>query len=298
MSNNKVQALDEILGRVAPYMSNTVSKQKSLFQAPWEKDFNHAIEKMFGGDLHKLENAVKGYVRFALDATRLQKRFEKTRQYDHKTYEEAAKSVYHNEDYMNSLYLPGIFLSHYLWPHHYQQLQFFLEDFKPLVLELKKPEFCDVGVGTGFYSRQMLEIYDQTYGNGFDISVSSLNYSKMQVNAFGYGERWLGENRDIINNTPQKQWDFLLSIEVLEHLEDPVTFLKSLRKMLKKGGYGFISAALTAANEDHIYLYNTIEEVISQLNEAGFKVLKFREDKAYEPKSDEPVPRNAAFIVT
>ncbi len=298
MDKNKVAILDEILKRVAPYMSNTVSKQKALFKEPWEINFSHALEKVFGADKDKLENAVKGYVRFALDATRLQKKFEKTRQYDHKSYEEAATAVYHNENYMNNLYLPGIFLSHFLWPHHYQQLQFFVNHFKPLVLAKENPQFCDIGVGTGFYSCQMLKISEQVNGNAFDISQSSLNYSKMQIKAFGYENRWGFENRDIILQTPERQWDFLLSVEVLEHLENPVIFLKSLRKMLKKGGYGFISAAVTAANEDHIYLYNTILEVADQLNEAGFTIVKFQEDKAYEAKGDEPVPRNVAFIVT
>lgn len=298
MSKNKVQLLDETLSRIAAYMSKTVSKQRTLFGETWEMNFNDSLEKMFGENFEKLENAVKGYVMFALDAMRLQKKFEKTRQYESKTYAEVSQAVYHNEEYMNNLYLPGILLSHYLWPHHYQQLLYFQKDFKPLVLAVKNPNFCDVGIGTGFYSRQMLGLSDKMTGNAFDISESSLKYSKTQIDAFNFTDRWQFENRDIIANTPKQQWEFLTSIEVLEHLEDPVSFLKSLRKMLKPGGYGFISAALTAANEDHIYLYNTVDEVIEQLNQAGFSVVSFREDKAYDPKADEPVPRNAAFIVT
>jgi 2-polyprenyl-3-methyl-5-hydroxy-6-metoxy-1,4-benzoquinol methylase len=87
-------------------------------------------------------------------------------------------------------------------------------------------------------------------------------------------------------------------VEVLEHLEKPVAFLKVLRRMLQDGGKAFITAAITAPNEDHIYLYNEVGDVEAQLLEAGFSVLDFQEDIAYEPKKDEPVPRLAAFIVT
>ena len=69
--------------------------------------------------------------------------------------------------------------------------------------------------------------------------------------------------------------------------------------MLEPGGYGLITAAVTAPNADHIYLYNSIGEVLAQVEQAGFKVVDSREDRAYEPtKPTESVPKNAAIIVT
>jgi 2-polyprenyl-3-methyl-5-hydroxy-6-metoxy-1,4-benzoquinol methylase len=106
------------------------------------------------------------------------------------------------------------------------------------------------------------------------------------------------EQRDVIASPPLRRWPFLVCIEVLEHLEDPVTFLKALRAMMEPSGTGLISAAVTAPNEDHIYLYNSPDEVRCQLKEAGFNVFAEQVDFAYEPKANEPVPTNAAFIVT
>ena len=89
------------------------------------------------------------------------------------------------------------------------------------------------------------------------------------------------------------------AVEVLEHLRDPQLFLNNLRKLLKPGGYGFITAALTAPNADHIYLYWTPDDVMKQLVSAGFKVEDYIEEDAYEAsKPEEHVPKLAAFIVS
>jgi 2-polyprenyl-3-methyl-5-hydroxy-6-metoxy-1,4-benzoquinol methylase len=245
-----------------------------------------------------METAVKGYVRFALDATRLQKRFEKELRYASKTYAEAAAAVYHNEEYMSTLYLPGILLSNYLWPHHYSQLCYFHNRFAPLALDFPDKRFADVGVGTGFYSCQMLGVSEEIRGDAFDISDYSICHSKHMVDAFGFSGRWVCHKRNVIESPPEQTWPLLISVEVLEHLENPVVYLKRLRDMLQQGGKAFITAAVTAPNEDHIYLYNNASEVEAELVEAGFSILDFQEDIAYESKKGEPVPRLVAFIVT
>src|SRR5439155_24124108 len=131
-----------------------------------------------------MRDAIVGYIRFALEATKLQRRFERERQYIAKTYEEAASEVYHNRDYMHRLYLPGILLSHYVWPHHYRQLRYFHDAFMPRVSASADPRFCDVGVGSGFYSRQMLRACDRTSGVAFDISEHARSYGLSQIAAF------------------------------------------------------------------------------------------------------------------
>mgnify|MGYP001558738242 CR=1 FL=1 len=284
------------MARIAPFMSNTVAKMRGVFGESWEARFEETLSKMFA-DEKTMENAIKGYVRFALEATKLQKRFEKDREYIPKTYADVAQDVYHNEDYMRNLYLPGILLSHYLWPHHYRQLMYFHEVFVPRMLASDDRSFVDVGVGTGFYSRQLLCASNDVKGKAYDISQHAGNYSAMQMKAFNLLDRWQCELRNVLSAEIRQDWPFLLSVEVLEHLEDPVTFLKRLRAMLRKGGSGFITAAITAPNADHIYLYNEPRDIIAQLEEAGFELIDFLEEKGYESIAEEPVPRIAAFIV-
>ena len=66
---------------------------------------------------------------------------------------------------------------------------------------------------------------------------------------------------------------------------------------MKENSYGFITAAVNAANEDHIYLYRSGNEVKNQIEKCGFKIIAKQYDLAYEPKDNEPVPENAAFLV-
>ncbi|MBI5637279.1 MAG: class I SAM-dependent methyltransferase [Nitrospinae bacterium] len=278
-------------------MSKIVSRGHDAFGEAWRAEFEAMLQTMFSGNGESLRNAASGYLKFSLDAMRLQKQFEKDRTYQFTSYDTARAAVYDNAEYMNGLYLPGILISHFLWPHHYRQSRFFRKEFLPRVQNAGNIRFCDVGVGTGFYSHFLLSEAPHAMGDGFDISPHSLDFAARMMAAAGFSGRWTPHKRDIVADTPGEQWPFLLCVEVLEHLEDPLTFLKTLRKMLQNGGSGFVTAAITAPNEDHIYLYNNCEEVIAQLHAAGFSIDTYFEDAAYSPRKDEPVPRLGAFIV-
>lgn len=281
-----------------PYMRTLVARNYETFGDKWCAELETLLDRMFGGQEEALHQAIDGYATFALDALRLQKRFEKDRKYIEKSYGEAAETVYHNEKYMMSLYLPGILLSHYLWPHHYRQKEFCEISFIRDIQRSKEKTFYDVGIGTGFYSRLVLEKVSEAVGLGFDISEYSKRYTEMQVGNFGLLSRYSVILRDVVKDTPAEQAPFLISVEVLEHLEDPLIFLRALRRMLKPGGKAFITAAITAPNEDHIYLYNNSEEVLEHLRKADFKLEQCIVAAAYPPKTDEPVPLIGAYIVT
>lgn len=294
-----VREVQRVLDERFPYFARIIDRQVQEFGPAWLAFLESDLAKFFQGDLERLGQAVFGYGRFALDGMRLQKLFDKTHRYEFKSYAEASDEVYQNRDYMFSLYLPGIYLSHFLWLHHYKQHVFFEEKFLPLVRNHGGMEFYDVGVGTGFYSKEMLRALPDIRGNGFDLSPYSLEHTAKMVDAFGFLPRYQTNLRNIVSEPIEKPAPFIINIEVLEHLEDPQEFLNALCKMLEPGGYGLISAALTAPNADHIYLYNTAQEVADQLVSAGFKVLDHIEDEAYQPrKPGDTVPRNAAFIVS
>ena len=292
-----LRAFEAELGRQFPYLARVVDKRLEAFGAPWADEFDRELDTLFRGQPERLARATKGYAMFSLDAMRLQKKFEKTRRYEAKTYEQAAREVYHNQEYMLNLYLPGILLSHYLWPHHYRQLQFFRREYLPLVTQLDAKVFYDVGIGTGFYSRQMLSGIADIRGVGFDISEHSMAFTRSLIAGWGHSSRYEIRRQNIIEEPIEISAPCVISVEVLEHLEHPIPFLRGVARMLSKHGVGFITAALTAPNADHIYLYNEVDEVISQLDEAGLRTDLFQEEIAYEPKADEPVPRVAAFIV-
>ncbi len=249
-------------------------------------------------DHDTLEAAAKGYSAFAFDSMRRQKAFELAREYPHKTYAEAASEVYFNADHMMREYLPGLLLSHFLWPHHYRQLQFFDVAFAKAMSLSAQPQFAEVGVGTAVYSRRLLVRLPQSFGNGYDISPSSCQFARERIEATGMQSRYTMNEQDIIVR-PISPVHWLVCVEVLEHLEKPVEFLKALRSGLAQGGKAFITAALNAAHTDHIYLYRNSEEVLEHLCAAGFTLEQSFVAAAYAPPGPGvPVPLAAAFVVS
>lgn len=297
MKKNPVVLFNDLLLKIAPYMRGIVDEQQKAFGDQWVKDFSETLDRMFKGEEHKLRGAIEGYIRYTMKAKKLQLRFEQERVYRPQSFDQVVENVYHERQYLFGTYFPGILIGHYLWRDHYLQYRYFLDEFVPLIASSATPRFCDIGVGTGFFTRLALAADERIEGFSYEISEHALAFTKAHLEAFGLAERWQYEVRNITDDPPEKQWPFIVSVEVLEHLEDPVKFLGSLRKMLLPGGKGFISAALTAPTIDHIYLYESCDQIAEQLKQAGFAVLDFIEQAAFEAPSGQTVPRVGAFIV-
>lgn len=274
-----------------------IARAAASFGAPWVADFEAILSTLFGTP-GALELAAQGYASFAFDTLRRQKAFEASGEYPHKTYAQAAQEVYFNAEHMTREYLPGLLLSHYLWPHHYRQLSFFDTAFlAPMRLAGDPQRFAEVGVGTGVYSGRILRALQQARGIGYDISPSSCAYATTHVHAIGAAGRYEMREQDIVGQ-PVQPVAWLVCVEVLEHLEKPLEFLRALRAALAPGGRAFITAALNAAHADHIYLYRTAEEVWQQLLQAGFVLEQSFTAAAYAPPVPGlPVPLAAAFVV-
>lgn len=118
------------------------------------------------------------------------------------------------------------------------------------------------------------------------------------MEALNIANRYQVELRDVTITPMEPKASWLVCVEVLEHLDDPVAFLRGLRRNMEPGARAFITAALNAAHTDHIYLYRNANEVLAHLVEAGFTLEQSFVGSAYKPASPGlPVPEAAAFIV-
>lgn len=287
----------EMFFEKASLFHKTFLEMQEEFGTPWETSFDAHLEKLFGSDEEAYADAIRGYSKFAIDAMRLQRKFNRTKKYVDLSYEEACEQIYMNDEYMSKLYLPGIFVSHFLWRHHYRQLLYYNENFLPLLDRLDDKRFYEVGTGTGFYTVQIFQHDPDFRGVGIDISPHSRRFTLNNVRGWGFEESFTPVDQNIIG-AELEPLPCIQSIEVLEHLSDPQLFLHHFRKLLREDGYGFVTAALTAPNADHIYLYWTPDDVIQQLDNAGFKVHDYVEEAAYPGEEGEEVPKVAAFIVS
>ena len=279
------------------FTADIVDRGVALFGELWANEFEQVVSALFPS-AEAIGAAVKGYATFAMQSMRLQAVFERERQYKAKTHKQASDEVYFNEMHMMQEYLPGLLLSHFLWPHHYRQLQFFDSAFVQTMRVARASTFMEVGIGTGLYSGQLLRKLPSIKGIGIDISPSSKKFTEAQMLALGVASRYHVELRDITSTTIEPKADWLVCVEVLEHLDDPVAFLSGLRRNMAPGARAFITAALNAAHSDHIYLYRNSNEVLTHLVDAGFTLEQSFVGAAYKPSSPSlPVPEAAAFIV-
>jgi SAM-dependent methyltransferase len=289
----RLQALFDTRHRLS---RGLIGRALAEFGPAWQNDIDSTLAALFT-EPDSLAAATKGYAAFAFDAMRRQKAFETTREYPHKRYAEAASEVYFNPQHMLGEYLPGLLLSHFLWPHHYRQLQFFDQAFVAPMRLAGGSRFAEVGVGTALYSQRLLAALPAASGDGYDISPSSCAFAASHLARQGCQARYRLHEQDILAR-PIAPVPWLVCVEVLEHLEDPVGFLRALRAALQPGGRAFITAALNAAHADHIYLYRSADDVLQQLQAAGFVLEQSFLAAAYAPPAaGVPVPMAAAFVL-
>lgn len=297
-SSAPLERLLATMSHAARFARGSAQRAVAEFGPEWEADLAAVLGHLYPGDA-ALTDAVAGYGAFAMDAMRRQKRFEQTLRYPATTYAEAAAEVYHNDDYMRRQYLPGLLLSHLLWPHHYQQLGYYRGFFLPWLRRAGVDAFAEVGVGTGLYSRLALQADPALQGTGFDISPMSLQFTRGHVDAFGLGARYATCLQDILVDAPSRRYAAVLCIEVLEHLEDPVAMLRGLRAICADGGRLFVTAALNAANADHIHLYRDPQAVYAQVEAAGLHLVHSFFAQAHAPeRPGQPVPSALAMVLT
>ena len=144
---SRVEALRRVFAERHRLSGALIERAQQAFGASWTADFDRMLGSLLADD-ESLALAAKGYSSFAFDSMRRQKAFEASREYVNKTYAQAASEVYFNEQHMASEYLPGLLLSHFLWPHHYRQIQFFDTAFAEPMSRSHSAEFAEVGIGT------------------------------------------------------------------------------------------------------------------------------------------------------
>jgi ubiquinone/menaquinone biosynthesis C-methylase UbiE len=197
--------------------------------------------------------------------------FRRNGKYRLSSFEEAYRQIYANEVYMTR-YVEGILLSQIWWANHCATIKYFREQF----ITGNPPGFSHLEVGPGhglflFYASESDNCGSIT---GWDVSSASLKSTTECLRAMGVTKQITLREVNLLD-APDETFDSITFSEVLEHLEDPLGALKILHRLLKPGGRIMINAPVNSPAPDHIYLFNTPEEVIDMIIEAGFEIEKF-----------------------
>ena len=142
-----------------------------------------------------------------------------------------------------------------------------------IIRELKLPsdaKILDAGCGGGYI---LSELHRRGFKNilGFDASESGIKVAK--ENYKNIEDRFDVHNayyRDLPESFPKKDYDIILSVEVIEHMYNPKEYLKNLNFWLKKGGFIIITTPYHGYIKNlSIGLLNKFDKHVNPLWEGG-----------------------------
>jgi len=236
-----------------------------------------------------------GYVQFVNDVNRSQLQYEKDRKYKNKTYAEVYDGVYNNAAYMEH-YHWGVFTTTFAWEHHLKIYRYFVEYFANSLGE--SGEILDLGSGSGIWSLLLLKNKGDWSTTGIDISDYSVNMAKELSSAGGFSAKSKFIVDDALKYKAEKKVDAVVSCFLLEHLEEPEKLFINVADNLKEGGYAFITAALTAAEVDHIFEFSRESELVGMAEKNGFRVVSILSESPKQyPRDNYFLPRSMAMVL-
>ena len=217
-------------------------------------------------------DSVTAYNRMTTDFLKEQIRFKKTGKYLLDNAANAKSDVYDKPEVMR-YYMIGLCLSYLLWPNHFRMYKFFQ---KFINNYLTCDNYLDVAPGHGLFAAEVLKKFPGAKAKIVDISSTSLQVSKELLSSFNINENRyeaiLGDFLDI--KFENNSFDFLTMGEVLEHVENPLDFLKQASNLITEEGYIFMTTCSNAPAIDHIYHFHNSQEIRDLIKKAGLNIVE------------------------
>ena len=252
------------------YLLKHFEQRDELF---WERA--EEFSKKFLSCLPKLkltvDDAVDSYLKMCNDMLLEQIKFKKTGLYSCQKAQHAYQSVYLSKDRMMS-YMVGLAVSQFLWPNHYRMYDFFIQESQGL---LGVNSYLEIGPGHSLYLVQSVYHFPRAFFAAVDISPTSKRISETLLAHFtetATCEFLLGDFMKI-DKLSRGEFDYIVMGEVLEHLDNPTHALRRMHDLLNEEGHVFITTCANAPAIDHVYLYESVEHIKQDIQEAGFKIV-------------------------
>jgi 2-polyprenyl-3-methyl-5-hydroxy-6-metoxy-1,4-benzoquinol methylase len=183
----------------------------------------------------------------------------------------ANEYVYSKPEVM-TYYMNALLVSQIMWKHHFNAFMYFQGKLRNLFKDQINPTILDVGPGHGFFSfivKKEFPSYKKI--DVVDISDTSLEMTK---NILGSDfDKIQYYKKDIFEYDDSTKYDFIVLGEVIEHLDDPKQILLKLAKLLNPNGHLWVTTPTNSPALDHVYLFNTKDEVVSLIEESNLKIV-------------------------
>lgn len=250
-----------------------------------------------------LKTELEAFATVSMDFLRLQARFMRTRQYARAGgAAELVEELYNDESKMKGYYLDGLALTYALWPNHTHMIRNMGESFIPRLEPGDR--VGEVGVGHGLLAALMFDAQPDLHYTGVDISQSSLDYAGSALVKAGVDPGRISMvhadamSGDLVRLGGEGGFDALVCCEVVEHVNNPEVMLSALSAALAPGKPGFVSTVANMEADDHVYLYNDVEEIRTMLTDTGWTVVADLPNVLPGADSWDPLPVNYSAVVT
>jgi len=140
--------------------------------------------------------------------------------------------------------------------------------------------FYDAGAGFGQYSYFILKHFKKAKVHAVDLKTDYMeSFARYAQKKTGW-QNFTVRQADLVDYIPDLRFDLIIAIDILEHIEDDVQVLENFRKALDNGGKLIISSPSTFDEsakfvEEHVRLGYDKSEIVSKLENAGFKIVSF-----------------------
>jgi 2-polyprenyl-3-methyl-5-hydroxy-6-metoxy-1,4-benzoquinol methylase len=214
------------------------------------------------------EMLAKSYLTLCENMLREQIQFKKTGHYSSSSLEETNQAIYSQADRMSAL-LYGLGASQFLWPNHYGLFDFFVTQIGRL-----RPvdSYLEIGPGHGLFLLEVLRLFPKVNATVLDISPTAIEISQGAVQQLLPQAQCQFVIQDVTTMHQAGAYDLITMCEVLEHLDNPVPILKKAHSLLSKTGHCYITTCANAPAIDHVYLYDSVESIQTQLRSCGFNI--------------------------
>jgi SAM-dependent methyltransferase len=245
-----------------------------------------------------LPRLVDAFILFTYEVNRAQALYEEDRRYMYSTFAECEQLFYSQDEFMDD-YLWGIYLTNFLWVHHFEICLFYRDRF--LARLPAGAQLVEIAPGHGGWGVWALSAVKDSRLEGFDLSAQSVRIASSLAQGAGVAERarYIQADAMKLPDRAEHSTDGCICCFLAEHLERPDLLFEAIGRRLKPGHLAFITAAVTAAQVDHIYEYRRESEVVAMCEGAGLRVL---ETLSAHPRRTLPnpryLPRSMALVVT
>ncbi len=216
-----------------------------------------------------MEELAQSYLMLINDTMLETKYFIENGRYRYSTLQEVNEKVYQNEEYMTK-YMTGLLLSGYLWKNHIEINRWYRKKIQMFAGKY----FLEIGPGHGMYFLEAVSLGRFDEYTGIDLSETSVRLAEENLkNNLEEGhkkyELLLG---DVNEYEFDRLFDAVCMSEVLEHVEEPEALLRRIYNITTENPDIYISVPINAPEIDHIFLFKSVDEVISIVEKTGFTV--------------------------